>query len=112
MCKKFFPTVKERMKKEITMTAELTAMITGHGKTRADLHQFRIIDDPTCSCLQEVQTVEHLIYTCVKLNQQRDKLKCEIYNKLDRWPVSLNRLVMKHHKEFKKYIKLIEFSII
>ena len=31
-------------------------------ETKAYVHRFGIMEDRTCSCLQEYQTVDHLIY--------------------------------------------------
>jgi ribonuclease HI len=36
--KEFFPNVEERLKMKINLTQNFTAIVTGHGKTRAYLH--------------------------------------------------------------------------
>jgi hypothetical protein len=41
----FFPTFHDRQKLKIDINPILTAMVTGHGKTRAYLHRFKILDD-------------------------------------------------------------------
>jgi primosomal protein N' len=43
--KEYFPNIQERLKMKIN----LTAILTGHGKTKAYLHRFKIIKEPTCS---------------------------------------------------------------
>jgi len=48
--KLFFPYIKERMKTMIPISAEYTAMVTGHGLTRSCLHGFKIIPNSTCPC--------------------------------------------------------------
>jgi len=48
--KLFFPYIKERMKTTIPISAEFTAMVTGHGLTRTYLHRFKIIPNSTCPC--------------------------------------------------------------
>ena len=54
--KLFFPHIKERMKTTIPISAEFTAMVTGHGLTRSYLHRFKIIPNSTCQCgLKEEQ---------------------------------------------------------
>ena len=40
--KLFFPHTKERMKTTIPISAEFTAMVTGHGLTRSYLHRLRL----------------------------------------------------------------------
>ena len=55
--KLFFPHIKERMETTVPISAEFTAMVTGHGLTRSHLHRFKIIPNSTCPCdLNEEQT--------------------------------------------------------
>ena len=78
----FCPNVEQRLRLWIPITHEFTAIVSGHGKTRAYLNRFKIIDDPMCPCNEGEQTVEHLIYVCsileprrstmIKHNQRRD----------------------------------------
>jgi len=46
--KEFFPEVRERLKMKINIMQNVTTMVTGHGKTKAYLHRFKIIEAPTC----------------------------------------------------------------
>lgn len=110
MCKKFFPSVRQRMKQNISMTPNLTAIITGHGKTKAYLHRFGIRDNPTCSCQQEAQTVDHLIYSCAKLTEPRNKLKRAVHINKDTWPVTEDKLLLKYYRDFKNFIETIDFT--
>ena len=41
--KQFFPNVRDRVKLNISVNPNFRAMVTGHGKTRVYLHQFKII---------------------------------------------------------------------
>jgi hypothetical protein len=50
-------------------------MVTGHGKTKAYLHRFKLIDNPMCPCNEGTQSTEHLIYDCRILERQRKNLK-------------------------------------
>ena len=45
--KLFFPYIGERVKTTIPISAEFTAMVTGHGLTRSYLNKFKIIPNPT-----------------------------------------------------------------
>lgn len=108
-CKKFFPSVKRRLKNNIKLNMELTAFITGHGKTKSYLHRFGIINDRICSCLQEEQTVEHLIYNCVKL-KQREKMVQLITRESGHWPVTQEQLISKFLRQFITFIKTIDFT--
>jgi hypothetical protein len=82
---------------KITLTPNFTTMVTAHEKTRPYLHRFEIIESPVCPCGNSNQTVEHIIYDCCKLNNERRKLIAEI-SKEDHWPVEKNVLVNKYLK--------------
>jgi len=70
--KQFFPNIKERLKKRIKLTPNFTATVTAHGKTKAYLHRFKIIDSPKFPCETRNRTVDHLIYEC-KSCRRREK---------------------------------------
>jgi len=70
--KEFFPEVSERLKMKINITQNFTTMVTGHGKIRAYLHLFKIIEAPTCSCGSRHQATGHLLFECERLNKERD----------------------------------------
>jgi len=73
--KEYFPNVEERLKMDINLTQNLTAIVTGHGKTRAYLHHFKIIEEPTCPCGTAEQTMDHLIFECEAITKERERLK-------------------------------------
>jgi hypothetical protein len=70
--KRFFPSIEDRLKEKIKNTQNVAAMITGHGKTRAYLHRFKLRDNELCACQQGDQTTDHLLYDCKLLKNQRD----------------------------------------
>ena len=84
--KDYFPDITERLTKKINLTPNLTAMMTAHGKTKAYLHRFKIIQSPECICTEGDQTVDHLIYDCGQLGKERGKLIAHI-SREDNWPV-------------------------
>ena len=59
----------------IKLTPNFTALVTAHGKTKAYLHHFKIIESPECPCDGGNQTVDHLIYECNKLQRERERKK-------------------------------------
>jgi hypothetical protein len=67
--KHFFPNIKERLKKRLKLTPNVTAIVTAHGKTKAYLHRFKIIDSPKCPCETGNQAVDHLIYEYQRLQK-------------------------------------------
>jgi len=83
---------------KINLTSNFTAMITDHGKTRSYLHRFKIIESPECPCANGNQKVDHLIYDCNKLNNEKEKLIAHI-SKEDNWPIRKSELVKKYLKQ-------------
>jgi hypothetical protein len=59
----------------ISINPNFTAMVTGHGRTRAYLHQFRLIENATCPCNKEDQAVDHLINQSTLLHTNRELLR-------------------------------------
>jgi hypothetical protein len=66
--KEYFPNIKERIKMKINLSPNLTALVTAHGKTKAYLHRFKIIQSPECTCTHGSQTAELLR----KVNQHKN----------------------------------------
>jgi len=85
--REFFPSIKDRLKMKINVTPNFTAMVTVHGKTRSYLHRFKIIESPECPCANGKQTVDHILYGCSKLNNEREQLLAHI-SKEENWPKS------------------------
>jgi len=56
---------------KINLTQNLTAILTGHGKTKTYLHRFKIIKEPTCPCGTAEQTTDPIIYELEKLRRER-----------------------------------------
>jgi len=63
----FFPNVTDRLKMKISINPNFTAMVTGHGRTRAYRYRFRLIDNAACPCNKQDQTVDHLKAAFLKL---------------------------------------------
>lgn len=108
--KMFFPLVQERLKLRIPLNGQTTAILTGHGKTRDYYNRFKIMESPMCKCEQQNQTVNHLIYECPLLNNERITLKQNIRLSGGQWPATPNDLVRNYLKGFLKFIKKIDFE--
>jgi hypothetical protein len=93
--KEFFPNVRDRLKIKININPNFTAMVTGHGRTRAHHHRFRLIDNAMCPCKEEDQTVDHLIYQCILLHTNRELFRVNIQQS-GNWPASKQELITKH----------------
>jgi hypothetical protein len=72
--KDFFPNVKDRLNTKITLTPHFTAFVTSHGKTKSHLHRFKIIESPDCPCGRGSQMVDHLLFDCTILQEERERL--------------------------------------
>jgi len=83
--KRVFPTVNDRQKIDINITPIFTAMVTGHGKTRAYLHRFKILEHANCPCGNGDQTIDNLLYWCSILHTQREIFKPSVL-KSGNWP--------------------------
>jgi len=74
LTKQFFPNITDRLKLKINVTSNFTTTVTGHGKTRAYLHRFKLLESATCPCYKGDQTTDHLLYHCTLLQNQREIL--------------------------------------
>jgi len=85
--KDFFPDVAERLKMKINLTQNLSAIVMGHGKTKAYLQGFKIIENATCRCAKRDQTTDHLIFECELLTKERNRMNSSI-SQTNRWPTN------------------------
>ena len=92
---------------KLNPTQNFTTIVTGHGKTKAYLHRFKIIEDPTCTCGKAVQTTDHLIFECE--TKEREKLKTTA---LKRQMANQQTRIRKCYKEFVKFVNDIPFDIL
>jgi len=104
--KSFFPKIEDRLKLRLNATPNFTAIVTGHGNIKSYLYKYKIIDNPMCPCKKGDQTVDHILFDCTLLEQERDKLKA-VVTRTENWPVSYNKLSIKYYKDFKEYIDKI-----
>ena len=83
--------------------------MTAHGKTRVYLYRFKIIGSPECPCANGTQTVDHILYDCVKLSNDRGKLIAAISKEYN-WPVKKSVLVNKYLKQFIHFTNSIDYE--
>ena len=107
--KEFYPIVKDRLNTKILLTANFTAFVTSHGKTKAYLHRFKIIESPDCPCGGGRQTTNHLLYDCTILQDERERLIGKIARE-DSWPVGKRQLGNKYIKQFQQFTNKIDFT--
>jgi hypothetical protein len=107
--KEFFLVIKNRLINKIKLTPNFTAIVTAHGKTKAYLHRFKVIESPLCPCDGGNQTVDHLIYDCSILHREREKLISKVL-KQGNWPVTKSDLVNKCIKYFLEFTNKMDFK--
>jgi len=74
------------LKMKLRLSPNLTAMLTAHGKIKAYLHRFKIIQLPEYFCKHGDQTTDHLLNDCEILGKERGKL-IALTSKEEEWPV-------------------------
>jgi len=74
-----------------------------------DLNQLKIIGSPECPYKQGIQTVDHLIFQCKKLKNEREMLKSSLL-KAGNWPVSKSELINRNLKQFISYINSVDLE--
>jgi hypothetical protein len=84
-------------------------MVTGHGNIKAYLHKFKIQESPICSCKRGEQTVEHVIYDCKLVEEERDRLKAAVM-RTDNWPASKNNFIKNFYKDFVRFTNSIKLD--
>ena len=105
--KDYFPKVVERLHAKIHLTQNFTTIVTGHGKIKAYLYRFKIIEAPNCPCGNNNQTAEHILLECAILKEDRERLIAAVA-KAHNWPIKKEMLIKKHYKAFAKFTKEID----
>jgi len=83
--------------------------VTGHGNIRSYLHRLKILESPECPCKHGTQKVDHLIFQCKRLKNQREILKKNKL-KVGNWPVSKSELTKRNLKQLIRYIKSMDLE--
>jgi hypothetical protein len=82
IAKEFLPSVESRLAVNLTLSPNVTTIMTGHGSIRSYLHRLKIVGSPECPCKHGIlaQTVDHLIFHCKRLKNKREILKSSVLN--------------------------------
>jgi hypothetical protein len=107
--KEFFPSVESRLAVNLKLRPNVTTIMTGHGNIRSYLQRLKIIGSPECPCNHGIQTVDHLIFQCKILRNERAILKSSAL-KVGKWPVSKSELTNRNLKQFINYINSMDFE--
>jgi hypothetical protein len=106
--KQFFPNVQDRLKMKINVTPNFATMVTGHGKSWAYFHRFKIMEQATCPCNKGDQTIDRLLYQCTLLHTPREILGCKVL-KIRNRAARKQELTTKHLKALLTYTNSTDF---
>ena len=105
--RQYFPTVQDRLRLKLKLTPKMTAVLTEHGMTKAYLHRFHLREDATCSCGNEYQSMDNILFHCNNTREQRDTM----IRHIGAWPTSKQNLINKHQKIFSLFVESIDFDV-
>jgi hypothetical protein len=104
--KELFPNVERRLALNLNVSPKVTTIMTGHGNIRSYLNRLKIIGSP---CKHGIQTVDHLIFQCNGLKNERQTLKTSVHRVGNR-PVSKSELNDRYLKQFINYINSMDLE--
>jgi len=99
----------DRLKLKINVTPNFTTMVTGHGNIKSYLYKYKIMDSPMCFCKRGEQKIDHILFHCELVEQERDRLNAAVLRS-ENWPVSKDILINKYSKNFKKFKGSLSFD--
>jgi hypothetical protein len=70
-----------------------------NGNIKSYLYKLKILGSPMCCCTSGEQTVDHILFECKLLEQERGRLKAAILRS-ENWPVCKNILINEYNKYF------------
>ena len=108
--KSFFPSVKERLAQKISITPNLSASLTGHGRLGQYFFRFKIMDIPVCSCNEGEETVEHVTFTCSKFKSEREIMKAAVAKFVQSRPVTKHELIRRLKTRFTTFVNSIDLK--
>jgi len=80
------------------------------GNIKSYLYRLGLTDNRKCPCEEEEQTVDHLIFKCKKLRNQREEMIRQIKNTGGNWPATNETLINNYQHFFVKFVKSLELS--
>jgi hypothetical protein len=91
---------------KLKLAPQITAALNEHGMTMAYLHSFHLREEATCSCGNEYQSMDHILFHCDNTRGQQETMLRHI----GAWPTSKKNLINKHQKIFSRIVESIEFD--
>jgi len=95
----FFPSVGNRVTHKTPTFSKLTTRLKRHWKIGSYLFRLGLTDSKMCPCEEEEQNVDHLIFKCKKLRNQRNEMIRQIKNTGGNWPET-NETIVNNYQFF------------
>ena len=57
---------------------KFTTIVTGHGNIKTYLYKYKITENPMCSCENGEQSVDHILFDCKLLENDRVRLNAAV----------------------------------
>lgn len=80
------PDVRERYMLPLEQDHYTSQIMTGHGDFRGKLHSFKLVESPGCTCGQGSETVQHVLFRCIRADTERDTLRRIMLGQGQDWP--------------------------
>lgn len=80
----YIPDVRRRLQQEWTMDHYLTQYVTGHGRFKANLRRFNLVEEDMCTC-GAAETASHVLMECHMFEEERRPLREAMARKNLQW---------------------------
>jgi hypothetical protein len=90
---RIFPSVRFRLGIQPDLDHFGVQFLTGHGDFNAKLRHFGLVRSERCRCMREEETVEHVLFRCELVSEERSELRRKICPGGEAWPCDLHLLV-------------------
>jgi hypothetical protein len=77
----------EEHEEERNFVCTFSRIISGHTATHAHLNRFQILESPLCVCLENYETIDHLIWDCSRFETERTRTIFKIHNIEPKTPI-------------------------
>jgi len=90
---RILPDVKKRLEMGMELDHYTTQFLTGHGDFNAKLASMGLVGNGRCRCLEEGETVDHVLFRCRMLTDERNRLRTVVGREGETWPCEMDRFV-------------------
>jgi ribonuclease HI len=109
---KIFPTIEDRAKCKISISHEITQLLSNHGKHREYLARFKVSQSANCRfCAYPSESYEHLIFNCNKFATDRFELETQTLSENIVFNISNLSRIMQNCKTLNNFLFLFHAII-